>query len=98
MTYLIEIFLPISVKDARSKVEAVRRELVERFGGATFHINAPAEGLWLDDGTVESDRIVVAEVMAETLDTVWWGSYRRRLEAAFSQEEILIRATETTCL
>lgn len=98
MTYLIEIFLPISVNDPQSKVEAVRRKLVEQFGGATLHINAPAEGLWKDEGIVESDRIVVAEVMAETLDTVWWGSYRRQLEAAFSQAEIMIRATETTCL
>ncbi|GGG22095.1 hypothetical protein GCM10010924_59470 [Rhizobium wenxiniae] len=96
--HLIEIFLPISVNDPQSKIEAVRRELVEQFGGATLHINAPAEGLWQDDGPVERDRIVIAEVMAEILDTFWWRSYRERLEDVFDQDSILIRATETACL
>ncbi len=58
--HLIETFLPISVNDPQSKIEAVRRELVEQFGGATLHINAPAEGLWQDEGSVERDRNVIA--------------------------------------
>lgn len=92
--HLIEIFLPVTSGDAQSAIEAVREELVGRFGGATLHVNSPAEGLWKDDGEVENDRIVVAEVMAEDLDTIWWRSYRERLEAMFDQNEILIRATE----
>ncbi|SFB59140.1 hypothetical protein SAMN03159496_05479 [Rhizobium sp. NFR07] len=98
MTHLVEIFLPVSVDDAQSKIEAVRQALVDKYGGATLHINAPAEGVWQDEDTVESDRIVVAEVMAETLDIAWWRSYRGRLEATFDQDEILIRSTEITRL
>ncbi len=65
-----------------------------KFGGVTLHVDSPAEGLWRDDGEIEQDRIVVAELMTPDLDRAWWSSYRKKLEARFRQEEIVIRVIE----
>ncbi|WP_426130453.1 hypothetical protein [Pararhizobium sp. PWRC1-1] len=71
-----EVFTtPVSPEgDTQARFDGVRAELTERFGGVTFYRNAPAEGLWKDDGKVERDVIVVAEVMLETIDDIWWRS------------------------
>jgi hypothetical protein len=68
----------------------VKAELTEKFGGVTMHLDAPAEGLWQDDGAIEEDRIVTAEVMTEVVDRVWWARYRAELETRFRQDEIVI--------
>lgn len=33
--------------------------------------------MWLDDGDVECDRIVVVEVMTETINKDWWTAYSK---------------------
>jgi hypothetical protein len=95
--YLIELFLPL--RDNRNQpfphadYEAVERELTERFGGVTAYPRAPATGLWKTSPTktIEDD-LVVYEVMAKELDRDWWLEYRERLEKAFRQERVIIRA------
>jgi hypothetical protein len=94
MSYLIEIFLPITENTKRPDLDLVWSELTERFGGITLHANAPAEGLWDDGTSVETDQIVVVEVMAGDLDRQWWISYREALEVRLGQEEIVVRATQ----
>lgn len=42
-------------------------------------MNAPAEGLWVDDGDVEQNKIVVVEVMSDALDRRWWAVCRKTL-------------------
>lgn len=96
--YLIELLLPLYDNDGRpfaaDAFAAVRRELVERFGGVTAHAQAPAQGLWEDsDGRVQRDDVVVFEVMTEALDRQWWAECRRRLERSFRQQEVVIRAS-----
>ena len=95
--HVIEIFLPLTRSDGsdqpRALFGALRRELVERFGGLTAFTRAPAEGLWDSDGGVERDAIVIFEVLAETIDRAWWAALRARLERDFGQEEVLIRAS-----
>lgn len=96
--HVIEIFLPLKRKDGsdqpRGLFAEVREELVGRFGGLTAFSRAPAEGLWEDEeGKVDRDRIVIFEVLADTLDRGWWTSFRARLEKDFQQDEILIRAS-----
>ncbi|WP_409566810.1 hypothetical protein [Rhizobium leguminosarum] len=81
-------------RGSRPNVDLVRDELTSKFGGVTLHVNSPAEGLWCDDGEIERDRIVVAELMTPELDRAWWSSYRTKLEARFRQEEIVIRVIE----
>ena len=95
--HLVTILLPLERNDGSPQPQALfgelRAELTERFGGATFFARSPAEGLWEQDGKVERDRIVLVEVVAETLDRDYWGGLRKRLEAGFEQDEIMIRAS-----
>ena len=97
--YLIQILLPLygagGKRIGRSVFDRTARELSERFGGATLFARAPATGLWQENGGhTARDDIVVCEVMVETLDTDWWAKYRRSLEHAFAQQELVIRAQE----
>jgi hypothetical protein len=96
--HLVQLLLPLRDNEGnafpREQLDAVRHQLTERFGGVTAHLRAPAAGAWKDDeGDVARDDVVIVEVMADALDRAWWADYRRALEAAFRQDEILIRAT-----
>ena len=94
--HLVEILLPLAGNDGRRFPPAlyreVRRELVERFGGLTAFTRAPAEGVWRDEGRTARDDVMVLEVMDDHLDRGWWSDYRRRLEARFRQDVIVVRA------
>ena len=92
MAALVEILLPVS-RNMGSAYGNIRKQLAEKFGGVTFHANAPAEGLWKDGEVTETDQIIVVEVMVDEIDREWWRRCRQELEAAFEQEEIVIRAT-----
>lgn len=94
MLHLVEILLPLTKTLTREKLDSIRTELTNRFGGVTLHSNAPAEGLWSDNGNIERDCIVVAEVMTETLDRTWWTQFRKRLEHQLAEDEIVVRATQ----
>ena len=102
--HLVQILLPLRDNDGhpfpRRELSRVREELVERFGGVTAHLQAPAHGVWKDEeaGTVQRDEIVVVEVMDEALDREWWRSYREELRLRFKQEELVVRATEIEML
>ena len=98
--YLIQLLLPLDDNDGQrlpgALFQEVREELVARFGGLTAFSRAPVEGLCQDEAErVEDDELLVYEVMTEALDRAWWADYRRRLETAFRQREILIRAQPT---
>ncbi|WP_288402220.1 hypothetical protein [uncultured Pseudomonas sp.] len=98
--YLIQLLLPLNDNDGQrlpgAAFQEVREELVARFGGLTAFSRAPVEGLCQDEAErVEDDELLVYEVMTEALDRAWWADYRRRLETAFRQREILIRAQPT---
>lgn len=92
MSYLIEILFPLAADEGRTVLERVRDELTEVFGGVTMHVNAPAEGLWKNEGDVDRDRIVVIEVMTTELNKEWWANFRSELELRLDQDEIVIRA------
>jgi len=101
--YLIQILLPLRNLKGKTfpqdQYEDVRNELTSRFGGLTAYTRSPAEGLWqTENHTPERDDIVVYEVMSKSIDRDWWLSYRRRLEHAFEQEFIVIRATNCELL
>jgi hypothetical protein len=100
--HLIQILLPLYDNTGNAFGEElyaeVRRELTERFGGLTAFTRAPAQGLWKDEGKTKRDDIVVFEVMADELDAAWWRHYRKKLEAAFRQDEIVVRAQGVTLL
>lgn len=98
--YLVQLLLPLNDNDGQRLPGAlfreVREELVARFGGLTAFSRAPVEGLCQGEAErVEDDELLVYEVMTEAMDRAWWADYRRRLEKAFRQREILIRAQPT---
>lgn len=98
--HLLQILLPLRDNQGRPFPRAdfarVRGELLERFGGVTAHLQAPAQGVWKDEeeGEVEHDEIVVLEVMVEALDRAWWRRYCEELRRRFRQEELVVRALE----
>ena len=98
--HLVQILLPLRDNEGeafpRADFTRVRAELVERFGGVTAHLQAPAQGVWKDEqeGKIERDEIVVIEVMADALEREWWRSYREELRGRFRQEELVVRAME----
>jgi hypothetical protein len=92
--HLIQILLPLATSGGKPRFEAVLEKLTTKFGGATAFINSPARGLWEDHGEREQDRIVTVEVMVEDFEADWWADYRKGLEKALKQKEIVIRAIE----
>ena len=97
--HLVQILLPLYDDEGRpfgrAPFDGVRRELTERFGGATLYLRAPAEGVWRDpDGGVDRDDVVILEVMDAELDAgrAWWAEYRAELERRFRQDEVVVRA------
>src|ERR1700760_1137312 len=94
--YLVEILLPLYDNEGRrfgaGEFDRVRDELAEHFGGVTAFRRSPAEGLWKEGGETSRDRVVIFEVMADSLERDWWREYRAELERRFQQEKIVARA------
>jgi hypothetical protein len=96
-THLVQLLIPL--RDNRgesfpsSHYVTLREELTNQFGGVTAYTRAPAEGTWASDDDLRArDDIVVYEVMVDSLDRVWWATYRGTLEARFAQDELVVRA------
>jgi hypothetical protein len=101
--HLVQVLLPLHDAKGRgfpkAKYELVATELTEKFGGVTAFTRTPAEGRWKPDGEPASeDDIVVVEVMTGELDGKWWARYRKKLEKAFKQESIVVRAQDIQLL
>lgn len=95
--YLVQLLLPIRDADGqpfkRKLFDDLAEQLTDRFGGVTAYSRAPATGLWEgDSGETVRDDVVVYEVMADDLEATWWAAMRKRLEAAFAQDELVVRA------
>lgn len=100
--YLVQLLLPLYDNSGQKfepvLYEDVRGDLVETFGGITAYNRAPARGLWHDREQVVRDDLIIYEVMTEKLDRRWWRAYRRKLEAGFQQETLVIRAQRIALL
>lgn len=102
-THLIQLLLPLNDNDgkpfAKAQFDAVRAELIERFGGVTAYVRSPAVGAWdTGDGSVSRDDVILFEVMVDGLDRAWWATFREKMEREFQQEAILLRATRVEVL
>jgi hypothetical protein len=99
---LIQIFLPLYDNAGRRLPKALhsteRDRLVERFGGLTAHMQAPAQGLWRNRQQVKRDDLVIFEVMIRRVDRKWWTDYRHRLEKRFKQKKLLVRVQDVKVL
>jgi hypothetical protein len=96
--FLIEIFLPLYDNEGRrfgtGEFDRVSDELAAHFGGVTAFRRSPAEGVWREGGEESRDRVVIFEVMADSLEREWWREYREGLERRFRQEKMVVRASE----
>ncbi len=97
ISHLVQLLLPVRDNNNRpipdSAYEEIKRELVIRYGGVTAFTRAPAEGVWAaSSGARQEEDVVIVEVMTPDLDTAWWGRFRKQLEKALGQEEIVVRA------
>jgi hypothetical protein len=92
---LVQILLPVRDNHGRKFKPALysklHQELVLRFGGLTAHARSPAHGLWTSEGSTRRDDMIIVEVMTKRFDRTWWKKYRKSLEKAFRQDEIVIR-------
>jgi len=100
---LIQIFLPLYNNTGRPfpkcLVDQVRRELTDAFGGVTLYLRSPAVGAWeSESGAVCRDDVILVEVMVDAVDAAWWSTYRQELERRFSQDKIVIRASDVDIL
>lgn len=101
-SHIVQLLLPLYTAGGdrlpQELFDAVRQELVDRFGGLTAYSRAPAKGLWLEDESGEDDPelrrddIVVYEVMVQRLERPWWAAYRAGLAQRFGQHELVVRA------
>ncbi|WP_028238964.1 hypothetical protein [Stutzerimonas azotifigens] len=94
--HLIQILLPLYDNHGRPfprrLYRDVRNELLARFEGLTAFTQAPATGLWKEEGEqAVHDELVIYEVMAWQLDRDWWQQYRAMLEKRFAQDELVVR-------
>jgi hypothetical protein len=92
---LVQILLPVrdnhGQKFRHALYSKLHQDLVLRFGGLTAHARSPAHGLWSSKGSTKRDDMIIVEVMTKRFDLAWWKKYRRSLERAFRQQEIVIR-------
>jgi hypothetical protein len=95
---LVQIFLPLYPNTGRRFPAALfareRERLVERFGGLTAFMQAPAQGLWKNGPKLKRDEIVIFEVMIRRVDRRWRSHYRHGLRKRFKQKELLIRVSD----
>ena len=102
-THLVQLLLPLNDNAGdpipKARFDAVRAELVERFGGVTAYVRSPAVGAWESgDGDVCRDDVILFEVMADGIDQAWWAAFRERVRRRFEQESVLVRAMRVQVL
>lgn len=96
--YLVQILLPLYDDRGRRLpkrlFEETSAKLAKAHGGVTAYARAPAVGIWKDKKSrLKRDDIVVYEVMTASLGKKLWADRRKRWEALFDQEAIVIRAS-----
>jgi inorganic pyrophosphatase len=95
-TKLIQIFLPVVDENGspfpnRFFVQ-VKNKLSEKFDGLSVYTHALAEGYWKNErSSLEKDKLLVYEVMANEVDLNYWKNFRTSLEKQFKQELIVVR-------
>ena len=99
MRFIIQLILPVYDNNGKAfpqaMIKRVRAELTDKFGGVTAYTRAPAEGTWEDAaGRTRRDDVITIDVMADTLDREWWQSYAAELAERFTQEALVVTATQ----
>jgi hypothetical protein len=100
--HLVQILLPLADNEGNAfsdgVLHGIHEELSLRFGGLTAYSRAPAKGVWTQKDGKQEDDIVIVEVMTQTVDEIWWGEFRRRVQKLLDQEQLIIRAQKIVIL
>jgi hypothetical protein len=97
--YLIQVLLPRYDNRGRRLPQKLfddtsRLLAAKSYGGVTAYTRSPAVGLWNSRGSrLKRDEIIVYEVVTPDLKPKLWKNRRKKWEAAFRQDSILIRAS-----
>jgi hypothetical protein len=90
-----DVYLPLFYNHGRAiedtKVNKVKRRLVEKFGGLT-HFPQRNEGLWKFGGTTFRDQVSILRVLAEEPDGApeFFSKLRRQMQHDLEQTSVLI--------
>src|SRR5688572_17083964 len=90
-----DLYVPLHYNDGRpiedEKLAALKRRLVEEFGGLT-HFPQENEGLWKVGGFTFRDKIVILRVLAsDALEAqTFFADLKREMQQAWAQEDVLI--------
>jgi len=100
---LVQILLPLYDRRGRKIPRTVLRGaascLAEEYGGVTAYTRSPALGMWrAAPDKLDRDEVVVYEVMVSSANKSSWAATRRRLEKAFRQDRIVVRAMRFTLI
>lgn len=92
-TRLFQLILPLA--NAKGKVfpasyyEEVEQQLTAHFGGVTIYNRNV--GHWKDENAkVQSEKVLIFEVLADLTSISFWEELKRKLEKRFQQQEISI--------
>jgi hypothetical protein len=93
----VPLYLPNGGRVSEEKIAALKKRLVECFGGLT-HFSQTNEGLWKIGRSVFRDEITILRVLAadEAKAESFIRDLKVEMESDFQQEEVLIVAREVT--
>ena len=94
-----EIYLPATHNDGSptdaGAVDRFKRELAEAFGGYT-HLRQRSEGTWSMGGVTFRDEVTIVRVLDDGRSEFDMPAFKKRLEAALQQENVLIVQRDVT--
>ena len=90
-----DLYIPLSYNDGRrvprKKLTALKKSLVEQFGGLT-HFPQTNEGLWKIGKFTFRDRIVIFRVLTDETKKahLYFGKLKKQMEKEWQQSDVLI--------
>ena len=92
-----EIYLPMTMKDGTpidgGEIQRIKDQLVKTFGGYT-HLKHRSEGAWRMGGVTFRDEVTIVRVLDDGSADFDMSAFKKSIEAALRQEEMLIIARE----
>jgi hypothetical protein len=92
-----EIYLPMKMNDGTPvdprEIQRVKDELFKTFGGYT-HLNQQSEGAWRMGGVTFRDDVTIVRVIDDASTNFDMPAFRKSIEAALKQEQVLIISRE----
>jgi hypothetical protein len=96
-----EIYLPTAQNDGSAtnpgEIERTKKTLAQAFGGFT-HLRQRSEGAWSMGGVTFRDEVTILRVLDDGTANFDMHQFKKTLEAALKQENVLIVEREVTVI